>query len=77
LTPESIELQGTLLQILREPKGEAHIMIGKLGDTLSHTAQRDYGDPSRWHSIYAANRDKLSSPDLIDPGLELVIPESR
>jgi nucleoid-associated protein YgaU len=52
-------------------------MIGKLGDTLSHIAQRCYGDPSRWHSIYKANRDELSSPDLIDPGLELVIPESR
>ncbi len=52
-------------------------MIGKLGDTLSHIAQRDYGDPSRWRSIYAANRDKLSSPGLIDPGLELVLPESR
>lgn len=52
-------------------------MIGKLGDTLSHSAQRDYGDSSRCCSIYEANRYKLSGPDLIDPGLELVIPESR
>ncbi|HEX8682793.1 MAG TPA: LysM peptidoglycan-binding domain-containing protein [Ardenticatenaceae bacterium] len=52
-------------------------MIGKLGHTLSYIAQRSYGDLSRWHSIYEANRDKLSSPDRIDPGPELVIPESR
>lgn len=45
-------------------------MIAKVGDTLSHIAQRDYG-------IYEAKRDKPSIPDLLDPGPELLIPESR
>jgi nucleoid-associated protein YgaU len=44
------------------------------GDNLSAIAQNFYGDASQWHRIYDANRDKISNPDLIHPGQELVIP---
>ena len=44
------------------------------GDTLSHIAQRHYGNASRWPAIFEANRDKLSDPDRIFPGQVLRIP---
>ena len=45
------------------------------GDTLSHIAQHFYGQASRWHAIFAANRDQLDDPDLIRPGQVLTIPD--
>ena len=33
-----------------------------------------YGDKSQWKRIFEANRDKISNPDLIYPGQELVVP---
>lgn len=44
------------------------------GDSLSKIAQREYGDASKWHAIYEANRDKIKDPDLIHPGQVLTLP---
>ncbi len=44
------------------------------GDTLSHIAQRHYGKASRWHALFAANRDQIDNPDLIHPGQVLKLP---
>ncbi len=49
----------------------------KSGDSLSKIAKRIYGDASKWHSIYDANRDKIKNPDLIHPGQELTIPPDQ
>lgn len=46
------------------------------GDTLSHIAQAHYGKASLWTRIYAANRDLLDDPDLIQPGQVLRIPDA-
>lgn len=46
----------------------------KPGDTLSKIAQQFYGSPSEYTKIFEANRDKLSNPDNIQAGQELVIP---
>ena len=46
----------------------------KSGDSLSKIAKHLYGDASKWHKIYEANRDKIKNPDLIHPGQELTIP---
>ena len=46
----------------------------KSGDTLSHIAQRYYGNATDWRRIYEANRGTLENPDLIHPGQELTIP---
>ena len=46
----------------------------KSGDSLSKIAKQFYGDASKWHRIYEANRDKIKNPDLIHPGQELAIP---
>ena len=45
------------------------------GDSLSKIAKHFYGSANDWHRIYEANRDKISNPDLIHPGLELTIPQ--
>jgi nucleoid-associated protein YgaU len=48
----------------------------KSGDSLSHIAKHIYGDASKWHQIYDANRDKIKNPDLIQPGWVLKIPSA-
>ena len=43
------------------------------GDTLSALAKRYYGDASKYHRIFEANRDQLSDPDKIKVGQKLKI----
>lgn len=45
------------------------------GDSLSKIAKNFYGNANQYMKIFEANRDKLSDPDKIKPGQELVIPE--
>ncbi|MBV9157866.1 MAG: LysM peptidoglycan-binding domain-containing protein, partial [Acidobacteriaceae bacterium] len=45
------------------------------GDTLSKIAKQYYGNANDYNRIFEANRDKLQSPDKIQVGQELVIPE--
>jgi nucleoid-associated protein YgaU len=44
------------------------------GDTLSALAKRYYGDASKYHRIFEANRDQLNDPDKIKVGQRLKIP---
>ena len=46
----------------------------KSGDTLSKISQQVYGSSNEYMRIFYANRDKLSDPDKIQPGQQLVIP---
>ena len=48
----------------------------KAGDSLSKIAKRELGDAEKWHAIYAANRDTIKDPDLIQPGQVLTLPTS-
>lgn len=45
------------------------------GDTLSRIAKRHYGDASKWHAIFDANRDVIKNPDLIQIGWVLTLPQ--
>lgn len=54
--------------------GSAKTYVVVKGDSLSKIAKREYGDASKWHRIYEANRDVIKDPDLIYPGQELKIP---
>jgi nucleoid-associated protein YgaU len=44
------------------------------GDSLLKIAQRFYGNANEYQRIFEANRDRLSDPDHIQQGAELVIP---
>ncbi|MEE2801011.1 MAG: LysM peptidoglycan-binding domain-containing protein, partial [Bacteroidota bacterium] len=44
------------------------------GESLSKIAKHYYGDPMKYHQIFAANDDVLKNPDVIHPGQELKIP---
>lgn len=44
------------------------------GDTLSALAKKYYGDASKYHRIFDANRDQLNDPDKIQVGQKLKIP---
>lgn len=43
-------------------------------DTLGHVAYFAYGDASKWQVIWQSNRDRLSTPDILIPRTELIIP---
>ncbi|HEY7211235.1 MAG TPA: LysM peptidoglycan-binding domain-containing protein [Bryobacteraceae bacterium] len=45
------------------------------GDTLSKIAKEFYGNANDYNRIFEANRDKLSDPNKIQVGQELVIPQ--
>ena len=45
------------------------------GDTLSKISKQFYGNANQYMKIFEANRDQLDSPDKIQPGQQLKIPE--
>jgi len=48
--------------------------VVKSGDTLSKIAKQFYGDAGQYMKIFKANTEKLTDPDKIKVGQELVIP---
>ncbi len=56
------------------PAASDAVHIVAKGDTLYALARKYYNDERRWKDIYEANRDRISNPDLIGLGQELVIP---
>jgi nucleoid-associated protein YgaU len=53
---------------------EQKIHTVQSGETLSSIAKHYYGDANEYIAIFEANKDKLSDPDKIQVGQELVIP---
>ena len=45
-----------------------------VGESLETIALRFYGDRALAERIWQANRDRLRSPDLVVPGMELTLP---
>jgi nucleoid-associated protein YgaU len=56
------------------PGAEARFYTVKSGDTLSKIAKEFYGNPSKYPTIFEANKPMLSDPDKIYPGQTLRIP---
>ena len=50
--------------------------IVEAGDTLWKISKQFYGEASLYMNIFEANRDKLTDPNRIQPGMELSIPLS-
>jgi len=55
------------------PQRPAAVRVG-MGDSLESIAVRFYGDRAMASRIWLANRDRLRSPDLLVPGVELRLP---
>ena len=55
-----------------EPEAVFHTVVS--GDYLSKIAKKHYGDASKYHAIFEANKPMLSDPDKIYPGQVLRIP---
>lgn len=56
-------------------RGERRTYTVAAGDSLSKIAKNFYGNANQYMKIFEANKDKLSDPDKIKPGQELVIPD--
>jgi nucleoid-associated protein YgaU len=60
----------------REMKAAVKKHVVVAGDTLSAIAKKYYDDAGQYMKIYEANKDVIGdNPDLIQPGMELVIPK--
>ena len=44
------------------------------GDNLSKISKQFYGDANKYMKIFEANKDKLTDPDKIKAGMDLLIP---
>jgi len=60
-----------------EPRasGERRTYVVQPGDTLGGISRKFYGTSSRYMDIYNANRDKLTSPNSVEVGQILIIPQ--
>lgn len=58
----------------REPPPRPATVRAAPGDTLEAIAERFYGDRSAARRIWLANRDRLRSPALVVPGMEISLP---
>lgn len=56
---------------------EPYDYIVQPGDTLERIADKWLGGASEWQYLYEANRSRIKDPDIIRPGLKLVIPPRR
>ncbi len=45
------------------------------GDNLSKISKQFYGDANKYMKIYEANKDKMSDPDHVRAGTDLIIPQ--
>lgn len=83
-TETPVEETVVLEEVVEEPVVEEVVevippqpkkVIVKDGEWLYDIARDHYGNFHDWQKIYDANKDKISDPDIIYPGMELVLPE--
>jgi nucleoid-associated protein YgaU len=43
-------------------------------DTLSSIAKKYYGSSKAWYKLYQLNKDRISNPDRVKPGMEINVP---
>ena len=60
----------------KEPEVKKHVVVS--GDTLSGIAKKYYDDAGKYMIIYEANKEVIGGdPNLIQPGMELLIPDVK
>ena len=76
LNPEKDELPKIVAKLehgLGGAAGETTVTV-ESGESLWDIALRVYGDAEQYQRILEANKGKISDPDLIYPGMTLVVP---
>jgi nucleoid-associated protein YgaU len=75
LGPDETELPKILAKLQRglEPPHRSAVKVER-GESLWDIALRVYGDAGQMQRILDANKDKITDPNLIYPGMELVVP---
>lgn len=71
---EWVTVPGHPYEIRRTPLDHRVIYITTDDTTLTKLAHKYYRDASYWKTIYEVNRDKLPSPDVVPPGVTLILP---
>lgn len=74
LPPAAAAQQETPAEARAAAQASTHIV--QTGETLGSIAERRLGSAARWRDIFDANRDRLTDPNRIRVGMELVIPGS-
>ena len=59
--------------VAQQPPERTHVVT--TGETLGSIAARYYGAASEWPTIFEANRDRLTDPNVVSVGVTLVIPD--
>jgi nucleoid-associated protein YgaU len=57
------------------PSSTARTYTVQPGDSLSKISRQFYGDANKYMKIFEANKDKLSDPDKVRAGMDLIIPQ--
>jgi nucleoid-associated protein YgaU len=57
------------------PSSSARTYHVQEGDNLSKISRQFYGDANKYMKIYEANKDKMSDPDHVRAGTDLIIPQ--
>lgn len=73
---DTVKKKPVVEEIVEEVKPEwPKLIIVQQDEWIYDIARREYGSIFAWRKIYDANKEKISDPDLIYPGQELVLPE--
>ena len=56
------------------PAVRTHVV--RRGESLSLIARQYLGNAGQWRIIFDANRERLTNPNVVEPGTELVIPDN-
>lgn len=62
---------------LDSPRYEYEDYTVKKNDTLQKISRKFYGTTKKWELIYQENKDTLTSPDKIYPGMKIRVPVLR
>ena len=74
-TPKKDSVMKVVQKPVVVPKKKEKIYKVQQDDWLWKISRNEYGTALGWDKIYQANRGKINNPNMIFPGMELIIPE--
>jgi len=72
---DTIQEEPVIEDVVEPVQQGPRVIVVEKGDWIYHIARQEYNDIHAWRKIYEANKDKISDPNMIYPGQELVLPE--